>query len=549
MKGMRAYALSAAMCILAGCSDRVAGGGGTEETNGSLSGTLLDEAGAPVAGARIFLRDPGFLKDTAGSDSGTQPPDAITDAAGKFRKDSLAPGAWSIEIRGDSQQVILLEAKVAAGKTTPTGNSRLRKGGYLEGTITLAPEGDRGFIQVYGLDRFIRTDAKGHFVARNLPAGTLKTRFLTSRPGLDYPDGEKFAIVPEDTTRAGFIPWLEAYSKWAHSKDLILSNQSVGLAASVPGYPLLLRLDGSGIDFATADRRDLRVVNSAGRPLNHQIERWDSASGRAEIWVRMELLHADSAEQHLKIFWGNPAAADLASGKRVFADYDGVWHMDSPDCNAGEAVPAAGCRYAESSPSADPAFGMAALKMGALGPHARIAGSGMKAAGKPGMASAARLSLSAWFRADSGSAGESVIATYGDVYGMRLVEGDLQWYAFADTGWSGAGMPPATSWNREGTKGLALRDGAWHLAAAVWDGAQIRLYVDGEEALMAPAKIAPVYRLGTEFSIGDALSAEPPAPFPGDLDEVRVAAEAWSLSRMRAEFRFQKPGSKVATFK
>lgn len=125
------------------------------------------------------------------------------------------------------------------------------------------------------------------------------------------------------------------YSQWAKGADLWLNTSFTGanVAGTVTGFPLLVRLAKHNFAFAEAQGagQDIRFAKPDGTHLPYQIERWDSAAGLAEIWVRLDTVKGATADQSIRLLWGNPAAFDSSNGASVFDSADGhvaVWHMD-----------------------------------------------------------------------------------------------------------------------------------------------------------------------------------------------------------------------------
>jgi hypothetical protein len=87
--------------------------------------------------------------------------------------------------------------------------------------------------------------------------------------------------------------------------------------------------------------------------------------------------------------------------------------------------------------------------------------------------------------------------------------------------------------------GETIWDGAWHHLAGTYDGATVRLYVDGVEAgTGAPAARTIAYGLGdsNDLVIGNYPVSQCGASFAGDIDEVKVwdgALAAADIARLR----------------
>ena len=75
--------------------------------------------------------------------------------------------------------------------------------------------------------------------------------------------------------------------------------------------------------------------------------------------------------------------------------------------------------------------------------------------------------------------------------------------------------------------GGALTTNAWTHVAATYDGADMRLYIDGKEV----AKAAKTGNLDTDNKVAVWIGDQPPAgggPFDGLIDDVRLFARALS---------------------
>ena len=87
--------------------------------------------------------------------------------------------------------------------------------------------------------------------------------------------------------------------------------------------------------------------------------------------------------------------------------------------------------------------------------------------------------------------------------------------------------------------GPGVWDGNWHLVAGTYDGAAVRLYVDGVEALSGtPASIVINYALPTnEFFIGAYRAGGAcELRFNGDIDEVRIFNRALTAAEIQNIF-------------
>lgn len=141
-----------------------------------------------------------------------------------------------------------------------------------------------------------------------------------------------FLILGALATGAAAEP--EDYSTWAHHGDILLNtgSQGAGIAGDVSHFPLLVRLGKADFPFAEAGGRgqDIRFSSAGGTRLAYQIDRWDSAAGTAEIWVKVDLVRGNSTDQTLQMHWGKASAVDNSDGPGVFQSSTGfvaAWHL------------------------------------------------------------------------------------------------------------------------------------------------------------------------------------------------------------------------------
>lgn len=157
-------------------------------------------------------------------------------------------------------------------------------------------------------------------------------------------------------TGAGASFGQENYSQWAQHRNLYINTSGSGAntTTDVVKFPLLVRLDstnfGTGFAQSRGKGQDIRFTKAGDAiRLPHQIERWDSAGKKAEIWVLLDSVKANSRTQFFRMHWGKADAADSSRGTSVFDSangFVGVWHLGdstghAPRPNAAQVAPAA----------------------------------------------------------------------------------------------------------------------------------------------------------------------------------------------------------------
>src|SRR4051794_37937893 len=209
------------------------------------------------------------------------------------------------------------------------------------------------------------------------------------------------------------------------------------------------------------------------------------------------------------------------------APLQGQWHLDEPDCAGGP------CPHADSSGNGytGTEVGSPTTVAGRFGNALRFpTDSDYVNAGNRPLLKPARVSLLAWVRASStpptvkavagqGTNGFCSYSSYSLYTGGAADAPGLRFY-ITNTSETGFVTPPADN---------AMWNGAWHLATGTYDGARVRLYIDGFQVGTGTAASGAI-RYGLDvsnnFIIGNTDNPNCTDPggnnFSGDIDDVRV---------------------------
>lgn len=197
--------------IMNGCN-RVTEVTGTSDTeiSASVSGSVVDTQGLPVAGALVRLRDSRYLP-VSGEDSYNIIRDDTTDHEGYYCIDSVSVGEYSVEINREDSQSVLLNCTVLPGeKNVSLDTDTLKPCAvisaqvYLSSAISIPAV---PVVEVIGLERNITPDSTGFF-STTLPAGD--NMLVLSGPDDYVPMELKINLEPQDHKYLGSF-WL--YSK------------------------------------------------------------------------------------------------------------------------------------------------------------------------------------------------------------------------------------------------------------------------------------------------------------------------------------------------
>ena len=315
------------------------------------------------------------------------------------------------------------------------------------------------------------------------------------------------------------------YEGWLRSGTLTILTTPEGAnlpaAASVEGFPLLVRLRTDWFDFAQAkaNGEDIRFSSSAGAPLTYQIEEWDAPKGAASIWVRIPAIQGNE-RQEIRLHWGKAEAVSESRGAAVFNESNGylsVWHMSGPVKDEVGTLESKDVGTTATS--------------GMIGPARHLAGAqgifgGDKIPNYPTGASAHSSEM--WFRADKPN-GRAL--AWGNEHGQGKVVMHFQspphvkmecYFSGADV--LSAGRMPMNEWVQ---------------VVHTYQQTDSRIYVNGVLSGVSTRPGAPLaIKTPARLFIGGWYHNY---DFIGDIDEVRVSKVARSADWVRLQYENQKP--------
>ncbi len=535
--------------LLGGCF-RDGGLEGGTETETSLAGRMLDSAGRPAAGVavRIYAR---AYNPVARSPA--TPVERRTDDSGRYAFQGIPAGVYNVEGRAPSGPAVLIQDAEAQSQSTAAGSREL-PAGLLRATGRILVPWERlplrsGWVYLPGTDVFSAIAEKEGtaqgLLIKDVPAGTYGILEAVAADGTGAGNllQEILTVKPAETVT---VP---PYAAWAHSLRVLLNTTpaGAGVTGNVTLFPLLVRLDSSSLDFTEAkpDGGDVRFSKANGTPLPFQIERWDATARRAEIWVRVDTVYGDRADQSLLMHYGKDDASGLSDGASVFnpvAGFAGVWHLGE-DTTGADPVG----RYQDASGLGNNGDD----RVTATGREGAI-GNGLAFNGVDDYVDLPQSSLllpvanqpftmSAWFRP---SADTDWTQPNKDARIMDVHRSDTNGSTVA-MGFGKGGKVYFYNHNEltfhTGQAGVA--PGIWHSLALSYDGKTFRLYLDGTEAL---APVSAGLEAGGSFraKIGK-YGNTPVMAFPGGIDEARFARTARSAAWLKLEYEGQRPEQKL----
>lgn len=331
---------------------------------------------------------------------------------------------------------------------------------------------------------------------------------------------------------------------YRHRKDLLVNHSKV--LADLTDFPMLVDLydrdlrtdvkpDGSDIVFVVGDR----VVE---HEMESFVQNYNGTHARLTAWVRVPLL-SSSVDTTVSMYYTNPSVCSHQSPKGVFdSDYLGVWHLaESGNGTANE--------YKDSSKYDNNG-------QGGEGQSLYVP---QRVAGKIGYAqdlnnldgkydlidcgdsplwdiTGTQITLQAWIKHQ--------IAPQDHVYGIMNHKGWFDGYSLWIDKYSlkiTFNLPGDTN-QLEGANDVTT--GTWHHIVAAYDGAYVRIYIDGVQDPNTIVKTNNIEASSSEkgFWIGHGDQPKDVAwsgEFVGQIDEVRVSRVARSANWIKTEFNNQ----------
>jgi len=300
---------------------------------------------------------------------------------------------------------------------------------------------------------------------------------------------------------------------WSVRELLTFDNAACG--TDLVDFPVLVRLDPTRIDYSqvAALGADLRFVSvDGGALLAHQIESWDPL-GASEVWVRVPLIAAGSTSDSIWMYHGNPAAADGQDTAGVWdAACSGVWHLDQSLLDS-----TANANHGSNSGSL--------VGQGKFGEARSFDGtsSWVTVDDANSLDLTTGMTLEAWVHPTAG----------GNVWRDVIYKGVDDTYYLESSSPSGKAAMGGT-FSATYLLGVALPLDTWSHLAATYDGAIMRLFVNGNQ-VASRAQTGPIHASSGALTVGgDALYGQ---YFAGRIDEVRISNVARTADWMAAQVR------------
>ncbi|MGB5756752.1 MAG: DUF2341 domain-containing protein, partial [Acidimicrobiales bacterium] len=254
------------------------------------------------------------------------------------------------------------------------------------------------------------------------------------------------------------------------------------VTADLDDFPLLVSLTVPDLGAnAQVDGSDIRFTAADGiTRLVHEIESWDPGSGTLEAWVRVPTVTAGSSTT-IHLYYG---AADAPAHEDIRATWpdpmEAVWHLDRDPSGTAPQIDDSSARNHDGLSGG----GMTAgdLAPGLIGGAIDFDGVDDRfQVDSFDLIGATEVTISAWVNLDT-STGNARIVTKADDALTRIFE-----LAVTSGGAARARLSLSGSIVELEAGAGTVTLGAWHHVAATWDGATMRVFVDGVERGSAAA--------------------------------------------------------------
>ncbi|UCF54533.1 MAG: DUF2341 domain-containing protein [Bradyrhizobium sp.] len=324
--------------------------------------------------------------------------------------------------------------------------------------------------------------------------------------------------------------------QWTLRKKITIDTgpSGAGISDAIGATPVLVRLHVGNFRFGAAkeDGVDLRFVAADDKtPLKHHVEKYDSLLGEALVWVGVPDLKP-GAKNDIWLYYGNQKTPAAVDAKGTYdPDTLLVYHFNDRSTPAQDVT-----AWANTAQNAVPGAEGAIIGQGA-----RLDGqTALTLPGSPSLVVAenGELTWSLWIKMTAPQPGAVLFSRAEGANGLTV--GLDNGVAFVEV--TNAGN------TQRSAGGAAIAAGTWHQIAFTAKGAQIILYVDGNQAATLAAGLPTMTgaaQLGRAASApaadaaapaADAAQAAPAAAAPagaaagfaGDIDEFQIAKVARS---------------------
>lgn len=341
------------------------------------------------------------------------------------------------------------------------------------------------------------------------------------------------------------------YSLWSDSAKIIMNTTATGanISGNVTKVPILIRLNESNFNFseASANGDDIRFSKPDGTHLFFQIDRWDTLSKEADIFVKLDTVYGNNSTQFITMFWGKDGAVARSNGSLVYDTangFRGVWHLKhNPAGTAPQMYDATRLNYGTSHGS-----------MTSSDVITGIVGKGIDLDGVDDYISTGLqynnptvFTISIWFKTITNNGGKLI--SFGNLQTGQSANYDRNLW-IDNEGHIQFGIYSSGDERVIGTTNT-YNDGEWHQVTGQLSSAGLKLYVDGTLMASNPSYTTPESFNGY-WRIGyDNLTGWPNVPnsffIQAAIDEAVISHTARSDNWIKLDYENQRNNSNFIT--
>ncbi|NLG19587.1 MAG: DUF2341 domain-containing protein [Fibrobacter sp.] len=527
-------------------------GGSTNTCNARITGSLFDKEGTAAQHTQVKCIRADYIP---GVSNDTLVRFTYTDHSGNYTFEHVDSGTYVISavdtlnlsrwctygVMVDSQKVDLPSAVLDAP-------------GRIRIDITGSTLTTDGFFYIQGTT--IRTslagnNSDGSITLDSIPYGVIPAIKYARTPGISQQIvRDSVAVKASETATIYNIDW-----RFTRILRLNTTASGAGITSNVTGFPVLLRFSAENFNFneVVPDGSDLQFKRNDNRTLQHEIERWNLSSGRAEVWVTVDTIFGNDSLQSISMYWGNPKFSSVTKPKNAFDTlngFQGVWHLN--DVSGDSIQDASPNRFIGISPdTATPGVtdGIIGLCRSFDGVNDYITMPNT-ADSKLDFPEDGYFSISAWVYVDSFDNVYRTIMTKG--YEQYFLQ--LSYFPGDKPLWQFSVFRKSDNWNMSHISAIKNQ---WVFLTGVRQGTAQFLYCNGELVAATSATYPQGVSRDTtnDFTIGRFLKE---ATFPekfgfcffkGKIDEVRISSMAYSSDWIRLCFMNQRSDDKLVSYK
>jgi len=374
-----------------------------------------------------------------------------------------------------------------------------------------------------------------NFADNNLPEG--KTASLK----VDYvvPDGGqvKVKVVTTDGTFVEAKTFPGSGGIVRYRKQITFSDTPGVIVGTQPEFPVLISISGdtdiggsTGSSGGSADGDHIYFTDTDGTTkLNHEIESFTVSSGAASMvaWVRVPSLTAGKV---IYIYYGSDVPGGQQNPTGVWdSNYKGVWHLGEGSGTTS---------YDSTSNNNDGTLTSTTWQTGKVGNSLGFSGgtSNLDLGSRPSLSMTTAVTVESWINTATVVGynrifvHSSLAASPWNEYCLCQADNYIQFEM--ETSGSPAAVKTTT----------AHTTGTWYHVVGVYDGSNIRIYLNGAQSGSPTAKSGTITNYNDQSNIG--FDTQHALTWNGRLDEIRVSNIARSADWIQTEYNNQNsPGT------